>query len=129
LRVPVAATEVVAKGDGVMQSLASMDALGLLDDAMNRPQQANDAGYFHARVQGVHLGNFDINFDRDVPEQITIGRVDQQSGRPLYDIWTRFASRGIPRAEMEAVLLSDYAIAARIQPPTDLSAQSQDQVG
>src|SRR3954468_9750626 len=103
LRVPVAATEVVAKGDGVMQSLASMDALGLLDDALNRPQ-AKDAGYFHARVQGAHLGNFDINFDRDVPEQITIGRVNEQSGRPLYDIWTRFASRGIPRAEREAVL-------------------------
>jgi len=122
LRVPVAATEVVAKGDGVMQSLASMDALALLDDALNRPGASQDTGYFHARVQGVHLGNFDINFDRDVPEQITIGRVNEQSGRPLYDIWTRFASRGIARSEADTVLLPEYGISAKVQPPTDLSA-------
>jgi len=122
LRVPVAATEVVAKGDGVMQSLASMDALALLDDALNRPGASQDTGYFHARVQGVHLGNFDINFDRDLPEQITIGRVNEQSGRPLYDIWTRFASRGTAPAT-EPVEISDYGIRAQLAPPTDLAGE------
>src|SRR4051812_13723594 len=70
LRVPVAAADFLAKGTGVAQSLGAMDALALLDDTLNRPGPGRAAGYFHARVQGAHLGNFDINFDADLPEQI-----------------------------------------------------------
>ena len=122
LRVPVAATEVLARGEGVVQSLGAMDALALLDDALNRPQQTKQTGYFHARVQGAHFGNFDINFDADVPEQITIGRVNLESGKELYDIWTRFASRSTPPAR-EPVEISDYGIRAQFFPPTDLAGE------
>ncbi|MFL6299922.1 MAG: M1 family aminopeptidase [Terriglobales bacterium] len=120
LRVPVAAADFLARGQGVMQSLGAMDALALLDDALNRPQ-IKETGYFHGRVQGAHLGNFDINFDADQPEQITIGRVDQQSGKELYDIWTRFSSRSVAPA-VEPVEISDYHIGSQLSPPTDLSA-------
>jgi hypothetical protein len=121
LRVPVAATEVFAKGEEVAHSLGDMDALALLDDALNRPGASKAAGYFHARVQGAHLGNFDINFDADVPEQITIGRVNLESGKELYDIWTRFASRSAAPAT-EPVEISDYHIRSQLAPPTELAA-------
>src|SRR5206468_1612041 len=60
LKMAVAATDLVARGDGITQSLAPADALALLNQILN-PQPG--ATFLHARLQGVHLGNFDVTFD------------------------------------------------------------------
>jgi len=62
LKVPVAATEFFERANGVVQSLGASDALALLNGLLNQSSQKG-ATFLHARVQGVHLGNFDVVFD------------------------------------------------------------------
>jgi len=116
LKMAVAATDFLAAGDGVTQSLASSDALALLNDLLNHTAQ-NETTFLHARLQGAHLGNFDVTFDPVQSEQISIGRSSSDATR-FYDVWTRFASRHVPRP-VDPVVLSDYRIAARLAPPSD----------
>jgi len=125
LKVPVAATDFLARGNGVMQSLAQSDALALLNDLLNRSSM-QDATFLHARVQGVHLGNFDVAFDPVQTEQVSIGRSNTEAAK-FYDVWTRFASRTAPRPT-DPVWLSDYRIATRLTPPSDLDGEVTVQV-
>lgn len=118
LKMAVAATDLVARGESVTQSLAPADALAVLNQMLN-PQP--DATFLHARLQGVHLGNFDVTFDPVQSEQISIGRSNPDAGR-FYDVWTRFASRNAPRV-VDPIALSDYGIVARLAPPSDLDAE------
>src|SRR4051812_20230950 len=120
LKMAVAATDFLAGGDGVTQSLASADALALLNDLLNHTAQ-NESPFLHARLQGAHLGNFDVTFDPVQSEQISIGRSSSDATR-FYDVWTRFASRHAP-APVDPITLSDYRISAQLAPPSDMSAQ------
>jgi len=79
------------------------------------------ATLLHARLQGVHLGNFDVTFDPVQSEQITIGRSNPDAGR-FYDVWTRFPSRSAPRA-VDPIALSDFHMVSRLAPPSDLNAE------
>jgi hypothetical protein len=127
LKVPVAATEVFTRGEGVTASLGALDALWLLDDALNHPLPTKDTGFLHARAQGMTLGNFDVSYDADQPEQITIGRASQVAGKEFYDIWTRFASRSSPPA-VDPVELSEYHVTSQLSPPTEVAAEVTMQV-
>ncbi len=120
LKMAVAATDFLAAGDGVTQSLASADALALLNDLLNHAGQ-NETTFLHARLQGAHLGNFDVISDPVQSEQISVGRSSIDAGR-FYDVWTRFASRHTA-STVDPVALFDYRIVAHLAPPSDLSAQ------
>jgi hypothetical protein len=120
LKVPVAATDFFERGNGVVQSLAQSDALALLNGLLNQGSQ-KDATFLHTRVQGVHLGNFDVVFDPVQSEQISIGRSSSEAAR-FYDVWTRFASRTAPQ-HIDSVSLSDYHIVSQLRPPSDLDAE------
>ena len=120
LKMAVAATEFLRRGDGITQSLASSDALALLNDMLNNAAP-DGTSFLHARLQGTHLGNFDVTFDPVQSEQISIGSSSSEAAR-FYDVWTRFASRAAPRP-IDPVMLSDYRIVARLAPPSDFSAE------
>ncbi|MBM3795673.1 MAG: M1 family metallopeptidase [Acidobacteria bacterium] len=50
-------------------------------------------GVFYAALQGRRLGNFDVSYDPDAPDQIHIGQIKYKEERGYYDTWTSFPSR------------------------------------
>lgn len=75
-------------------------------------------GVFYAAVQGRTLGNFDVSFDPDSPEQVHIGQLKTKDDRSYYDTWTSFAARpfrtGSRQKAEPDVELSNYRIEAEL---------------
>jgi hypothetical protein len=53
---------------------------------------------FIARVAGRRIGLFDLIFDTDQPEQISVGHLAQVDNLEFYDVWTSFPMRSARQA-------------------------------
>ncbi len=85
--------------------------------------------YFHARVQGVHLGVFEINVDARLLEPVTVAAVRTRNGITYQNVWCSFRSGGsfskrLPPYEPPARVLS-YRIDTRIQPDDSLKGRAE----
>ena len=92
---------------GTARNLAQTDAMRLLVTfsrmlpltAARRgyPENANLLGrlpdrFFHARLQGIKLGVFDVLFDSLAAEQVEAGQAKTaEDGTSYYDVWTSFS--------------------------------------
>jgi hypothetical protein len=145
----------VDKWNGTVNSLAEADALRLLTSFLNAKTgtegqmvNAEDDHMLRARIAGVKLGVFDLFFDTDAREQISVGQLARdQYGRSFFNVWTAFpmrskrvsaaskrATRGHTNVSPAALgstseeepedrlRILDYKIKVNVQPPTDLDA-------
>ncbi len=143
----------VSKWDGTVASLSEADALRLLTSFLNGSTDANGKAtppvgdhMLRVRLGSVHLGVFDVFFDTDAREQISVGQLDHDNfGNSYFNVWSAFPMRSMRvRAEQKgrvsghsgvapAVLgskteeepedrlhISSYKIKVDIKPPTDL---------
>jgi hypothetical protein len=79
-------------------------------------------GLFAALMTGSRLGNFDLVYDPDSPEQILMGQIVTRENRMYFDTWASFpskSSRQNPRSPGREMELRDYRIESTINP--DLS--------
>jgi len=96
--------------------------------------------FFHARLQGVTLGIFDVSFDSLAAEQIQAGQVKtSKDGVTYYDLWTSFALSNAQAARHsfstmqesgdkqpeDWVEIRSYRIKTEVQPPTRLHARAE----
>jgi Peptidase family M1 domain len=88
---------------------------------------ARPDGLFAAVVQGSNLGNFDVVYDSDAPEQILAGALATRENRLYFDTWTSFPARSARKnpagaaAALNGPKLSDYRIDATVMPDFLLS--------
>ena len=86
---------------------------------------AGRPGLLAAFFQGIKLGNFDVVFDPNGPEQILVGQLTTRDNRLYFDTWTSFAARSSrlhPAARKPELLLRDYRIQAVVNEDLLLSA-------
>jgi hypothetical protein len=86
---------------------------------------AGRPGLLAAFFQGIKLGNFDVVFDPNGPEQILVGQLTTRDNRLYFDTWTSFAARSSrlhPAARTPELLLRDYRIQAVVNEDLSLSA-------
>jgi hypothetical protein len=79
-------------------------------------------GLLAALLTGTHLGNFDLVYDPNANEQISIGQVAYRDNRAYFDTWASFPSKSTrqnPRPVAREMDLRDYRIEATVKP--DLS--------
>ncbi|MBS1859195.1 MAG: hypothetical protein JST11_27725, partial [Acidobacteria bacterium] len=79
-------------------------------------------GLLAASFSGTRLGNFDLAYDPDNPEQISLGQIAYRQNRAFFDTWASFPARGArqdPRPVAREMALSDYRVEATVNP--DLS--------
>jgi hypothetical protein len=146
--------EFVQKWDRTVTSLAEADALRLLTSFLNGTVGPNgkvtpptDDHMLRVRIGGVNLGVFDLFFDTDAREQISVGQLDHDSfGDSFFNVWAAFPMRskrvqtGQRRAVRNSVApaalgstteeepedrlhIDRYKIEAMVRPPTDLDVE------
>lgn len=149
------AQEFVDKWDNSVNSLAEADSLRLMTSFLNGKVgsdgktmiPANDR-MLRARISGARLGVFDLFFDTDAREQISVGQLARdQFGRSYFNVWTAFpmrsqrvstsqarsnrAGRITPAAVSstseeepeDRLQITDFKIKVDVKPPTDLDAE------
>lgn len=111
------------------RELARGDGLQLLQALTN----SADTGlrFLHLRVAGAPLGVFDVFLDTSAQEQIAVAQPTFNGKDAFYDLWTSFPMRSARQADVRGETqrtyfdLSDYRLRVSVQPPTDLSAESE----
>jgi hypothetical protein len=115
------------------KELAQEDALRLLVSFERKTGSASgrDDHLLHAYLRGQRLGTFDVRYDSTLLEQISAGQHRAGDGVNYYDVWLSFSTptRGAtaekaasPAPEFE---VSDFRIKARINIPTEVSAEAR----
>jgi hypothetical protein len=83
------------------------------------------SGLFSAMLRSPKLGNFDLLYDPDAPEQIFAGQLVNRNERLYFDTWTSFearSTRGRPRTPLETLKLANYRMEATVSPDLQMSA-------
>jgi hypothetical protein len=107
----------------VLRTVAASYQTRLTLDLLGRPGRRAD--FFAAIFQSPKLGNYDVVYDPDNPEQIIAGQVLSKEGRIYFDDWTNFAalsSRKAPAPRKLDIEVSDYRIDATINPDLSMTA-------
>lgn len=141
------APEFLARWSSVFRELCGMDAFELLrfltwqrPSGAAPPQPAADlqgpGTFWHARLAGLHLGPFDLLFDTESAEPVSVGQGNYVDGAPIFDVWASFASRaagGVPSGtgdNLTELGRSSFRITAsrirtQILPSRELEAEAQ----
>ena len=85
---------------------------------------ASRPGLLAAFFQGIKLGNFDVVFDPDRPEQVLAGQLTTRDNSLYFDAWTSFTARSSrlhPTVRKPELLLRDYRIQAVVGEDLSLS--------
>lgn len=130
----------LAEGDGLrllmsfsrLLPVAGQERSVLLPDSPG----ASDDRMLHARVQGLKLGTFDLDFDSAAPQQIWAGQLRTVKGDSYYNVWTMFSppvsatrqdnlgSIVGEEGKPDRINISDYKIMSEVKPPTQLSVDA-----
>ncbi|MGA8492473.1 MAG: M1 family aminopeptidase [Terriglobales bacterium] len=99
------------------------------------PENDHDR-FLHAHLQGERLGAFDLYFDDDIPEQISVGQLKTAEGGSFYDVWTSFSTTETNQSlvtgnatvddgsKPDSIAISRYKIRTDIKPPTQIDAEA-----
>ncbi|MGO9441158.1 MAG: M1 family aminopeptidase [Terriglobales bacterium] len=131
-------TEFLARWGPIFRELCVTDAFELLRFLtwQGGPADTSPGTFWHGRLAGQHLGPFDVLFDTESAEQISVGQNNYVNGAQIFDVWASFASRNgraAPSAERDAtneLARGSFRIAAsrirtHILPSRDLEAEAQ----
>lgn len=83
---------------------------------------------FAAMIASPKLGNFDVIYDPDSPDQIFAGQLTSRDNRLYFDTWTSFVAKSQrkgPPPSFEDVTLRDYRIEATVAADLGFSATTK----
>jgi hypothetical protein len=86
---------------------------------------ARRGNMFAAMISSPKLGNFDVVYDPDSPDQIFAGQMVTRDNRLYFDTWTSFVAKSMRKApppSFEDVALRDYRIEATVATDLGFSA-------
>ncbi len=120
----------IAKWQEPARFLSQRDALAVLQSMTSSEESASR--YLHLRMGGTGTGVVDVYFDTNGSEQISVAQATVVNNTSFYDIWTSFPMRSIREAAGEEdpatrarFEMSNYVVRAKVQPPTDLTAEAE----
>jgi hypothetical protein len=126
---PEEVSEFVSRWEKPAKLLAEGDALYVLQALTNA--QDPSSRFVHARLGGTQLGIFDVRFDANAQEQISVGQERAVDQAAYYDIWMSFPMRSARTSSdaregrLSRFELSDYKMLVQARPPNDLTAHAE----
>jgi hypothetical protein len=82
--------------------------------------------YFHAGLDGILSGPFDVLYDEAREETLLLGQPHTLGGASYYDTWASYHVPGVPQPrpafralhyELDATILPDHTLVAHLSPP------------
>ena len=119
----------VAHWQQIAPSLAPMDSLQLVQAMTNSADSSSQL--LHLRLAGTSVGVFDVFFNTNLPEQITVAQSAVANNADFYDVWTSFPMRSARESGKSGVVAggpvhaSDFRIHSKLSPPTDLEGETE----
>jgi len=108
----------------LLERLDPAFSLRILEDLMGDRTRP----YFHARVQGVHLGVFEINVDARHPEPVAVEAARTTAGITYQDVWCSFRpsspSSNPPRPFEPPARVLSYKVRTRIEQDNSLQGRA-----
>ena len=129
------AKEFFDHNEPIVQTLAYLDSLRLLNTYTSKfPADVKDS-FLHARIAGSNLGVYDVAYDSLAEEQIAVARMTSRGDANYYDIWMSFPGRRArmskdanrvinPWKSSEAAPIESYRISAELIPPQEIDADA-----
>ena len=124
------ADEFVSRWQESARLLARGDALPILQAMTSTPETA--PRFLHVRFGETAVGIFDVFFNTNASEQINVAQASVINNTAYFDTWTSFPMRSVRQAAGEedpathaSLDMSDYRLHVRIEPPTDLAAETE----
>lgn len=113
--------------NGILGNLSSSFLVRLVGHMLSGDHPGE--GLFYAGISGRTLGNFDVYFDPERPEQIYLGQLKHRDNRAYYDTWTTFPAQpwrdGQRTAPATPFTLSNYRIEAVFEPDLQMRVTTQ----
>ena len=85
--------------------------------------------FLHARIQSGKLGVFDVAYDSQASEQVSIGQQKIREGIPFYNTWTQFTSHAAhgqrPPQFPNEIAIRSYDIDVQVNPPANLQGKAK----
>ena len=107
---------------GVLRNIGESYQTRLTLDLLGGP--GHPPGLFSALIAGQKLGNFDVLYDPQSPEQISAGQVTTRNDLHYFNTWTSFRARAFrsqPEKQPLTIKTSDYRIEATVNPDLSMS--------
>ncbi len=124
------AQEFIARWNDPAAVLSRGDALPILESMSSAPEAGSR--FLHMRIGGTPSGIVDLFYDTNASEQISVAQASMMNDVSYYDTWTSFPMRSVRQAAGEEdpaarpnYDMSGYQLRAKVQPPTDLSAEAE----
>ncbi len=115
---PGAAPQLAGSFNPILRNICTQIDVSLVEALLDNHSQAN--GFFYAVIGGRHLGSFDVSYQPDEFEPVSIGQVSASDKQ--YKLWSSFRPRHLPPFIPPPPRISDYKIDATIQRDLSLSA-------
>ena len=135
LRPPEDPQAFVDQWNETVHSLAESDVLRLVTSYLNTPARSGAQDYgpgtdhlLHARLEGEHLGVFDVFYDSEAAEPVSAGGLATKNGMAYFDEWTSFRSASMRKTNFVQPLrveIESYRVRATLEPPERLSAETE----
>ena len=115
---PGAGPQLAASVNPILRSVSTQIDVSLIESLLDNHAQAD--GFFYAVIGSRDLGSFDVSYQPDEFEPVTIGQVSRGDNR--FKLWSSFRPRHVPAFVPLPPEISDYRINATIGPDLTLSA-------
>ncbi len=104
----------------VLRSVCTQIDVSLAESLLDNHSQQD--GFFYAVIGGRQLGSFDLTYQPDEFEPVSVGRVSPDGKQ--FQLWSSFRPRRSPPFVQPPAEISNYRIDATIEPDLSLSASA-----
>lgn len=115
---PGAGPRLAGSVDPILRSVCTQIDVSLVESLLDNHAQAD--GFFYAVIGSRDLGSFDVSYQPDDFEPVTVGQVSRGDNR--FKMWSSFRPRHMPAFVPPPPEISDYRINATIGPDLTLAA-------
>jgi hypothetical protein len=120
-KAPEVAAELAPKIDPILQKSSSQISTRTIESLLDAHAPQN--GFFFSMILGHELGTFDLLYEPEDLEPVTLGQVKSDKDMAShFELWTAYRPRHAPAYVTSPPLIADYRIDATIEPDLSLNA-------
>ncbi len=123
-KAPELAAELNTQADPILQGASQEIQTRIIASALD--EHPSDHGFVYATIIGRTLGIFDLLYEPDSFEPITVGQLSKDKMGPVhFQPWMAYRPRQAPAYQTPRVAISNYRIDTTVNPDLSISAKAE----